>query len=62
MLKGKTTLSMNKATLLAAIQMYLDATFKESHVVTDVKATNTGYGADTFAVEIDGGAEAAKAA
>ena len=62
MLKGKTTLSLNKASIMAAVQMYLDATFKESHVVTDVKSANTGYGPDTFTVEINDGAEAAKAA
>ena len=62
MFKGKTKIDLSKATMIAAVQMYLDATFKESHVVTDVKSVSTGYGSDTFTVEIDDGAEAAKAA
>jgi hypothetical protein len=48
--------------MIAAVQMYLDATFKESHVVTDIKANSSGYGGNTFTVSIDDGAEAAKAA
>jgi len=55
MLKGKTTLEMNKATVIAALQMYLDSTFKESHIVTDVKQSSSsgGYNTNvTFTVEI----------
>lgn len=63
MLKGKTTIEMNLATVIAAVQLYLDQTFKEPHVVTNVKANSSGgYGGSTFTVEIDDGAEAAKAA
>lgn len=65
MLKGKTTLEMNKATMIAALQMYLDSTFKESHVVTDVKLStvNSGYNSGSvFTVDLDDGASAAKAA
>jgi len=63
MLKGKTTVELNKPTMIAALQMYLDSTFKESHVVVDVKP-NTGNGSygsgNTFTVELDDGTSAAK--
>lgn len=64
MLKGKTTMTLNKETVMAAIQMYLDTTFKESHVVENIKPITGGSygGPDTFEVELDDGASAAKAA
>lgn len=58
MLKGKTVVTITKSTMIAAVQMYLDATFKESHVVTDVKADS--YGAGSFVIDLDDGAQAAK--
>lgn len=62
MLKGKTTISMNRLTIIAAVQMYLDATFKESHVVTNVEIDSANYPTgSTFKVELDDGAEAPKA-
>lgn len=60
MLKGKTTLSMNKETIIAAVQMYLDATFKETHKVTNIESSSTGYQNSLFTVEIE--AEPAKTA
>lgn len=60
MLKGKTTLELNKSTVIAALQMYLDATFKESHVVIDVKSSSNGHYTAGFTVELDDGASAAK--
>lgn len=44
---------MNKATMIAALQMYLDATFKESHVVTNVTFESKFPDGDVFSVEID---------
>lgn len=62
MLKGKTIITMNRATIIAAVQMYLDDTFKEEHVVTDVRADTGNYqaGAPSFTIELDDGASAAK--
>lgn len=60
MLKGKTEIVMNKSTMLAALQMYLDDTFKEEHVVTDVVVDFSSPGDASFKVTIDDGARAAK--
>jgi hypothetical protein len=60
MLKGKTTLKLNKATVIAALQMYLDATFKESHIVMDVANDPNSYDGPAFTVTLDDGAEEAK--
>ena len=64
MLKGKTTMTLTKATIVAAVQQYLDGTFKESHVVTDIKVNGCACGflaipprAAEFIVELDDGAE-----
>jgi len=51
---GNTTIKFNQATMVEAVQMYLDAQFTDKHTVTSVKAVSgTAYNTpDIFDVEI----------
>lgn len=53
-MKGSNTLTLNQATLIAAVQCYLDTQFAEgkSPKVTAVKASSSSY-EQTFEVTID---------
>lgn len=44
-MKGTITIQFNQATMIEAVQMYLDAQMLKSHVVKSVKATpaTSGY-------------------
>jgi hypothetical protein len=53
MLKGKATIKVSKQTVIAAVQMYLDTTFKEKHTVTNVKTDS--YSQHEFEISLDDG-------
>lgn len=54
-MKGSTTITINQATMLTAMQQYMDTQFTTPHVVKNVKRTsNTTYsGGDEYEVELE---------
>ena len=65
-MKGLTTIEINQATMVEAMQQYFDAQLKEPHVVKTVKKASSsssstgGYAAsDSFEVEFKDKPEAA---
>ena len=54
-MKGSNELQINQATMIEAVQMYLDSQMREglSPVVIGVKSKPAGYGADLFTVTLD---------
>ena len=52
-MKGSVTLKFNQATMIEALQTYLDAQFKERHVVTAVKAVSGSAYSDAGCFEIE---------
>ncbi len=52
-MKGSTTIKINQATMIEAVQMYLDAQLSNGHTVTSVKAMPSGAYADQGCFEIE---------
>lgn len=61
-MKGLTTITINQATMLTAIQQYMDTQLTTPHVVKNVKrSSNTTYsGGDEYEIELDATVEAAQ--
>jgi hypothetical protein len=51
-MKGNNTIDMNGATMIEAVQMYLDSQFTGKHTVKSVKAKTGGYNDVGFEIEI----------
>lgn len=51
-MKGNNTLELNQATLIEALQLWCDATFKTPPEVLSVKQSKDNYSGTTFTVEL----------
>ncbi len=56
-MKGRNTLQINQATLVEAVQYWLDREMKTAPKVLSVKHNSKYIGADVFDVEVDSAAE-----
>lgn len=54
-MKGNITITMNQASMMEAVQAYIDGQFTEKHTVKNIKPeSNSAYnGPNTYEVEIE---------
>lgn len=53
MLKGKTTMTVTKETIITALQVYFNETFTDHHIVVDVDRCSTPYGDVNFIITVE---------